>query len=358
MRLAFALTLVVALLVAGGASAQTGGSFGSSDFGSSGGGSSSSGGGSSYESSSSSSGSGGGAPARPDSAATFSVPGAELGSPWITEPEVPDAERAVTGRGIDRVLGAWCAATPLMLLGLVALSWVTGRTPAERRARAIAEAEGPCEVRRVSIGFDWSVRRELQAALDRMASASSIEGSEGRRRAAREVTRHLHAALSGARFACFQSYRVGKAECEARFQRLATDLRARFTRETAGARSHGEAPAMRARADEGEGLVVVSLVVATDRWLGALPRAMDRAAIASALMSSGNIEAPTVFALEVVWSPSVEEDRLSSLELEASYPELQLLDGVPRLGRVSCDYCRAPYPAELPRCPGCGGPRA
>ncbi|MBZ0116745.1 MAG: DUF1517 domain-containing protein, partial [Sandaracinaceae bacterium] len=78
---------------------------------------------------------------------------------------------------------------------------------------------------------------------------------------------------------------------------------------------------------------------------------------AAALLAFGQIAAPRVFALEVVWSPSVEDDRMSSLELEAFYPEMQPLEGEPKLGRVVCDWCSAPYPAELARCPGCGGPR-
>ena len=47
---------------------------------------------------------------------------------------------------------------------------------------------------------------------------------------------------------------------------------------------------------------------------------------------------------------------MSSLELEARYPELLRLDADPRLGRVGCRYCAAVFPGELPRCPACGAP--
>jgi uncharacterized membrane protein len=348
--LAIALTIV---LCHGAASAQSGGSMGSSDF---------SGGGSSGGSSSSSSGSSGGSsgssePSRPPSAATFGVPDAELGAAFFVAPDVPSNERDVTARGADRAFSVWCGATPMMFFALLGLAWAFGTTAAQRRARMIARSQGPCEVRRVSIGFDWSVRRDLQAALDRMASTMSLEGSEGRREGARAAAAHLAAALGGARFASFQSYRVTLGECEARFQTLATDLRSRFKHETAGVRAHGSALDFQARATEGEGLVVVSVIVATDRWMEPLPTTMDRDAIAAAVAQLGRIQAPNVYALEIVWSPSLENDRMSSLELEASYPELQALDGVPKLGRVVCDYCRAPFPAELGRCPGCGAPR-
>lgn len=50
-------------------------------------------------------------------------------------------------------------------------------------------------------------------------------------------------------------------------------------------------------------------------------------------------------ALEVIWSPSEENDRMSSLELEQLYPELiPLGSGV---GRYVCGFCRAPFPREL-----------
>ena len=62
--------------------------------------------------------------------------------------------------------------------------------------------------------------------------------------------------------------------------------------------------------------------------------------------------------MEVIWSPAEELDRMSSLELEAKYPELQRLDDAAALGRVACGYCRAPFPGDLAQCPACGAPRS
>ncbi|MBX3268987.1 MAG: DUF1517 domain-containing protein [Sandaracinaceae bacterium] len=358
--------LVALLLVAlapSAVGAQTGGSFGSSDFGSSG----SSGGGGGWSSSdwgssgSSSSESGGSsAPALPPSAATFQVPRASLGTAVVGEIErASDEEWAARNASGDRSFWLFCGLCPLSFLGLFGVAWATGTTEADRRARAVASRRrGPCELRRVSIAFDWSVRARLQAALDRMANELPLEGAAGRRAALGVVARELDAALDGARYAAFQSLRLERATLEDAFRRAALDLRARYTQETAGARAHGPAPELAARREAGEGLVVVSVLCAAGGHFMDFPTTLDRAALANAVATLADADPPTLFALEVIWSPSVEQDRMSSLELEARYPELLPLDDVPRLGRVACDYCRAPYPAELARCPACGAPRA
>ena len=61
-------------------------------------------------------------------------------------------------------------------------------------------------------------------------------------------------------------------------------------------------------------------------------------------------------ALEVIWTPSTENDRMSSAELEVLYPELRRMDENTVIGRVFCGYCAQPFPAEILRCPSCGAP--
>ena len=61
-------------------------------------------------------------------------------------------------------------------------------------------------------------------------------------------------------------------------------------------------------------------------------------------------------ALEVVWSPAAENDRMSTAELEQFYPEMKLIDPNSIAGRVFCAYCNGPFPAELLNCPHCGAP--
>jgi Protein of unknown function (DUF1517) len=64
-------------------------------------------------------------------------------------------------------------------------------------------------------------------------------------------------------------------------------------------------------------------------------------------------------AVEIVWQPAEDADRLSSIELEAKYPRSQLIpiNGA-LVGKTFCTYCGGPYPAELVSCPHCGAPAA
>jgi hypothetical protein len=345
-------SLLIWLFTVPAAAQGSGGSYGSSDFGggSSGGGG---GGGSSYGGSSGESG-GSSEPARPESAVTFSMPDRELGATLTPAIVVPESETEVRDASATNFGCACLAAEPIVVLLLLGLAWRMGPTREERERRKL---EGPCEVRRISIAFDWTARPELQAALTQLASQYADGGSEGRRRSASEIAARLEAALAAARFACFQSLRLNKEACQQKFHALGIDLRSRFRRETRGQRADGATAEFAAHANEGQGLVVISIVVAADEHLAKLPETLDRAAIVRALATIRSMRVRTVYGIEVVWSPAEEQDRLSSLELEAIYPELLPIDGVPRLGRAVCHYCRAPYPAELANCPGCGAPR-
>jgi RNA polymerase subunit RPABC4/transcription elongation factor Spt4 len=85
-----------------------------------------------------------------------------------------------------------------------------------------------------------------------------------------------------------------------------------------------------------------------------LPEHLDSNAVAQALAQLIPPYAEQLVGLEVVWSPSEGDDRLSSAELEAVYPELLPMQGAEAFGRVSCGYCHAIYARELLHCPACG----
>ncbi len=61
-------------------------------------------------------------------------------------------------------------------------------------------------------------------------------------------------------------------------------------------------------------------------------------------------------AVEIIWSPAAEEDRMSTAELEQRYPELRKIDETAIAGRVFCAYCRGLFAMELLECPHCGAP--
>jgi uncharacterized membrane protein len=146
-------------------------------------------------------------------------------------------------------------------------------------------------------------------------------------------------------------------EAQQQFMQLAQAARANFeselVRSSDGQRIEQQAPQLRAHAHEGEGVVVVTLVVAARVELMDLQNVSQLGAALRALRSVAPGE---LVAIEVVWSPAADEDRMSTLELEARYPQLVKIDDGAVGGRVFCAFCRGPYPAELGACPHCGAP--
>ncbi|MBX3248668.1 MAG: DUF1517 domain-containing protein [Myxococcales bacterium] len=208
----------------------------------------------------------------------------------------------------------------------------------------------------MSLAFDAARRAELQRALHAMASAVDVGSATGLHRAAVESARLLAAATASARYASVRSERATESDAERRFFALVHDLKARYRHDVArGDRGPAD---LRARPEEGEGLVVVSFVVGTTRRLAPLPGAVDPDTLARALTDSVAVTPDELVALEVIWSPALDADRMSSAELEVLYPELGRLDSSADLGRVVCHACDAVYAAELGRCPGCGAVRS
>jgi len=345
----------VALALPVAAHAQSsGGSFGSSDWG--GGGSSSSSSSSSSSGSSSwddNSSSGGGGPGIIRNASIVSLPSGEYGERYVNgSPGAVTVTDAETAAADTAGALAWIAS---VLCSFVFFSLVFGFATFVFGRDRYAAPTGPYEVRQITVAFDWTMRRAIQAQLSSMASRFG-SGAAGRQQASREAVRVLQEACGSARYAAFETYRGKAQKAQERFQSIAMSLRARYKHEMAGARASGSASAVQARADEGEGLVVVSVVVAWDAHLGSLPNQLNPEAAAAALQTLVPRAGANVIALEVIWSPAQEQDRLSSAELEQLYPELQRLDARGDVGRMGCTYCRAVFPRELGACPACGAP--
>ncbi|HEY8430330.1 MAG TPA: DUF1517 domain-containing protein, partial [Sandaracinaceae bacterium] len=149
-----------------------------------------------------------------------------------------------------------------MWWSLFALFFALSFTPnvVRRLAKRRAAASAGAAIARVSIGFDWTVREALQERIDALSRALSLDTPEGRAEAARAVVALLREHLSGARYALSTVERVALDDAPGAFDRLALELRARFIRETRGRRRSAEAPELRARPEEGRGMLVVSLI--------------------------------------------------------------------------------------------------
>lgn len=219
---------------------------------------------------------------------------------------------------------------------------------------------GGIRVAALSLGLDWRARKDIQALLEHLAKTGNMQTAEGRAHALREVTVALRRAeLSWLYVAPAPVDALAKSDAQRAFTEKASAYRSRFRRELVrneqGDVRTADAPAMQARPDEGQGTVVVTIVVAAKRPLSPI-EAPDASNVRQALSALGTLQANELIALEVIWSPATENDRMSTAELEQNYPEMRLIDPNSIAGRIFCAYCSGPFPMELLKCPHCGAP--
>lgn len=212
----------------------------------------------------------------------------------------------------------------------------------------------------VSLGLDWRARAQLQAHLDRLARTGDTRSPQGLAQLLSETVLALRRHEMSWLYAAYRDEGAHTPQgAQQAFSRLAQDYRARFQAElvrgAAGQVQTQSAPSLSASATEGEGTVVVTIVLATRRPMQGF-QTRDAGAIRNALADRGALQASEMVALEVIWSPAAENDRMSTAELESVYPELGLIDPNSIAGRIFCAYCNGPFAAELLNCPHCGAP--
>lgn len=216
-------------------------------------------------------------------------------------------------------------------------------------------------VTQISIGLDWRARAQLQQTLMQLAQRGDTGSPQGLANLLSETVLNLRRNEMAWLYAMYKDAGSHAPQnAQSAFQQLANEARSRFKTElvrgAGGAQANVvDAPGMQARADEGKGTVVVTIVLATRRPVQGFMVA-DANQIRNALADRGTIHAQQMVALEVVWSPAAENDRMSTAELEQFYPEMKLIDPNSIAGRVFCAYCNGPFPAELLNCPHCGAP--
>ncbi len=176
------------------------------------------------------------------------------------------------------------------------------------------------QIRRVTVAFDGSRRAELQRALDALAARADVSSPEGRAEAAREVCRLLAGAVDAASRALVTREEFSPDDAPPRFDHLAGELRRRYEHETRRNRETFTPPPVTPSPDE-PGYLVVTLLVGLDEAGELADRADDRAAVRAVLDALVPAKRG-VAALEVIWSPSIDEDRMSERELSTHYPEL------------------------------------
>jgi len=252
--------------------------------------------------------------------------------------------------------GAFCLC--VMVLGFLAVAMFVERL---RKRGKGAGAEGMF-LSQVTLGIDWRARKALQEQLARLAASGQTGTKEGRATLLRETALALRRAELAWLYAAFRDGEspMSGPQAQSAFQAAASEARARFREEIVrnadGTLVQNPTPELRASATEGQGTVVVSLITVARRRLTPVTNLGDAGQLRAALQDRGALDASSLVALEVVWSPAAENDRMSTAELEQNYPELRLIDPRSIAGRLFCAYCNGPFAMELLNCPHCGAP--
>jgi uncharacterized membrane protein len=222
--------------------------------------------------------------------------------------------------------------------------------------------DNDADVSVLRVALDGRVRRALQAALARIAARTDTSTQEGRVQMLREVTRLVRQMRDAWVYGgAVNEPMRGMADAKRAFDHHVDDARTRFREETIrnedGARTATAASAYTPRSDEGEGLILVTFVIAARRDLYTVKKIDTGDDLRAALEAAFYLDEQNLVAVEIVWQPSEETDRLSSVELEAKYPRPALVPIKGALvGKAFCTFCGGPYPAELVSCPHCGAP--
>jgi uncharacterized membrane protein len=212
------------------------------------------------------------------------------------------------------------------------------------------------------IAVDGRARKFVQSELARIAKLADTNTDEGRALMLREVAMLLRRLRDAWVYGGAVNQEMGSMSAQhSVFQHHVDDARARFREETIRNEqgvTTSTAPAQYTpRSDEGAGLILVSIIVAARRELFTVETIGHGDDLRRALEAASQLTPDNLVAIEIVWQPSEDSDRLSSMELEAKYPRPELIPIQGALvGKTFCSYCGGPFPAELVSCPHCGAP--
>jgi uncharacterized membrane protein len=214
----------------------------------------------------------------------------------------------------------------------------------------------------IRIAVDGRARKFVQSELKRIAGIADTKTAEGRATMLREVAMLLRRL----RDAWVYGGAVNEpmraiSDSKTIFDHWVDDARARFREETIrneqGTTTSTAPSQYTPRSDEGAGIILVSIVVAARRELFTVTKIGSGDDLRQALESASQLTPDNLVAIEIVWQPSEDSDRLSSMELEVKYPRPDVIPIQNALvGKTFCTYCGGPFPAELVSCPHCGAP--
>lgn len=211
------------------------------------------------------------------------------------------------------------------------------------------------------LAIDWNQRAHVQREMERIAKTVDMSTSSGLLQMLREVALVLRRSKDSWLYASVTDAQpMSQSQAEGFFTAQANDARSRFKAELIRAGASGvstqETPDhLIAGYDEGEGLVVITIVMAVKGEFNDFGLMDSVETVRAWFEGLDYVNSSSLVACEVVWSPAAENDRMSSAELVVLYPGMKKLHHGILSGRAECEYCHGHFPAELVTCPHCGG---
>ena len=262
----------------------------------------------------------------------------------------------IDGTGLLAIIGLGI----LMWLLVAVLPRLLGAGPGVE-ARASPDPLDLTDVTMLCVVLDARVRPNIQAGLAQLGATASPSTAEGRTRLLGEVSvllrRHRAAWVYGG---AVNHPMSTLDEARAAFQGHAAAARSTYQIETVRnteGRITTATPDSSPRPEEGPGLLLVTLVVAARRALVPVDAPEDAEQLRRALDALASLTPSLLVAVEVIWTPSDPDDRMTSAEAERVLGALRCgyakLDGA-LAGVVVCPYCHGLYPAEAFACVHCG----
>jgi uncharacterized membrane protein len=246
----------------------------------------------------------------------------------------------------------------LLLFGIFKLSaWAD-----PMRGLAASPVASEIDVSALRLGIDHRARRQIQDAMRRIAETADTRTKQGLARMLREVAVALRKVRSTWVYAGVTNAEpMSREHAEAFFRAEAARARAEFKHELIrahdGVKTTADEPAdLQPRPEEGIGLVVVTIVVAARVRIVDFHEPDDGEEIRGWLEVMSRIDNMDLAAVEIIWTPAAERDRMSSVELEHRYRGMKKIRGRTgdAVGKTFCAHCSGLFPAELGSCPHCG----
>jgi uncharacterized membrane protein len=269
-----------------------------------------------------------------------------------------------TSGSVSGPSSAWSVVLAFGLVGLVLFGYYKFRGWADPTRLAPSPVASTIDVSALRLGIDHRARRQIQDTMRRIAESADTSSKRGLARMLREVAVALRKARSTWVYAGVTNAEpMSPEKAEKFFRAEALRARAEFKHELIrahdGVKTTADAPDdLRARPEEGLGLVVVTIVVAARVRIVDFHEPDDGEEIRGWLEVMSRIDNLDLTAVEVIWTPAAERDRMSSVELEARYPGMKKIRGRTgdAVGKTFCASCSGLFPAELGSCPHCGAP--